>query len=335
MRFEDLSTRAQVSRLRRVAQSALERYPVEVRRLRLLNHDFNTTFRVDTTDGSIFALRIDLNRRKPMTALDAEMAWLAALANETVVVVPQPLSTVDGTLHTAVDFPELGRALRVAVMSWLPGRDLDVPTVVAVRELGRMTAMLHRHAAAWVMPAGVEFPSVDGVFMDSSDRIRMGHPQIDDSAADVLARALDVIEPIHDEMVSTGTRMPIHGDLHQWNVKWLRGRMSVLDFDDAGIGVPAQDLGITSYYLSAGDELRHALFEGYEEVAPLPPLTDEQLEAELAARNVLLLNDVLDTTTRSARDMVERYLANTVARLRWYLDTGTYRMDAPGVVPLN
>lgn len=334
MPFEDLSTQAQVARMRRVALSALEQYPIDVGRVRLINHDFNTTFRVDTTDGRIYALRIDLNRGKPVSALDAEMAWLAALASDTDLVVPQPLATVDGSMHTAVHFPELDRDLLVAAMSWLPGRDLDVPTVPAVYELGGVMATLHRHAAAWEIPAGVEFAGIEGVFMDTDDRLD-GHPMIDEAAADLLERTLAVIEPSRDALVRAGTLMPIHADLHQWNVKWLRGRMSVFDFDDAGIGVPAQDLGISCYYLSASDDLRRALFEGYESVAPLPPITSEQLQAELAARNVILLNDVLSTATRSTRDMAQQYLGNTQARLRYYLDTGAYRLDVAGVVPLS
>jgi Ser/Thr protein kinase RdoA (MazF antagonist) len=233
-----------------------------------------------------------------------------------------------------VYFPELECELHAAVMSWLPGRDLDVPTVPAVHELGRAMATLHRHASQWEIPAGVAFDGIEGVFMDGHNRLP-GNRMIDEGAADLIERTLAVIEPSRDALVRAGTRMPIHADLHQWNVKWLRGRMSVFDFDDAGIGVPAQDVGITSYYLSSSDDLRPALLEGYESVAPVPPMTAEQFQAELAARNVILLNDVLSTATRSTRDLAQRYLGNTQARLRCYLDTGTYRMDAPGVVPLN
>ena len=46
-----MTTRAQVHRLRAVALRALEAYPIEVARLRLLYHGFNTTFRVDASDG--------------------------------------------------------------------------------------------------------------------------------------------------------------------------------------------------------------------------------------------------------------------------------------------
>ncbi len=121
MAFVDLSSRAQVGRLRRLAFAALDRYPLDVARLRLVEHGFNTTFRVDTATGRKYALRIDVTRRKPLAALDAEMAWLAALAADTELVVPTPLATADGDLHTAVDFPESDAVLRVAVLSWLPG----------------------------------------------------------------------------------------------------------------------------------------------------------------------------------------------------------------------
>ena len=80
MRFEDLSTAAQVARIRRTAFAALADYPLEVARLRLLNHGFNTTYRVDTTDGRRFALRINVNSRRSPQNLAAEVAWLTALA---------------------------------------------------------------------------------------------------------------------------------------------------------------------------------------------------------------------------------------------------------------
>ena len=47
--FSQLSSKAQIYRLRQAAFQALKAYPFEVRRLTLLNHGFNTTFRVDDT----------------------------------------------------------------------------------------------------------------------------------------------------------------------------------------------------------------------------------------------------------------------------------------------
>ncbi|MFW2334767.1 phosphotransferase enzyme family protein [Ilumatobacter sp.] len=339
MTFADLSDRAQVDRLRAVALEALAHYPVEPARLRLLMHDFNTTFRVDTTEGAKFALRVDVNRRKPVAALEAELAWLAAIDQDTRVVVPAPLAADDGRLHVPVTVDGVEGELNVAVMSWLPGKDLDEPTVPATFELGRQMAMLHDHASAWTLPAGVEFPAIDSVFMDSPDRLRPGHELISDEQRALLVEVLDRVEPTFHEMIEAGERMPIHGDLHQWNVKWLRGKMSVFDFDDAGIGVPAQDLAITAFYLPDDDErrseMRQALFEGYRTVRELPRFTDEQFNAALAGRTLVLLNELVDMTSGESRNLVSKYLGNVVARMRSYLDTGVYRARVPGVVPLS
>ena len=49
-RFETLSERAQVLRLRHAAMTAIADYPIEVRSVRLLFHGYNTTFRVDALD---------------------------------------------------------------------------------------------------------------------------------------------------------------------------------------------------------------------------------------------------------------------------------------------
>lgn len=337
MKFSDLSDRAQVNRLRAVALDALDRYPVGPARLRLLMHDFNTTFRLDTTDGAKFAVRIDLNRRKPVAALDAEMAWLAAIDRDTDVVAPTPLATGDGRLYVPVEVDGVDGRLHMTVMSWLPGKDLDVPTVPATRELGRQMALLHEHAAGWAVPTGVAFPEIDSVMMDSPDRLRTGREDITEEQRRLFVRVFDRVEPAFDAMISAGVRMPIHADLHPWNVKWSRGKMSVFDFDDAGLGVAAQDLAISTFYLpddERRDELRAALFDGYRTVRELPPFTDEQFNAALASRTLLLLNDLLDMTGGESRDLVSKYLGNVVIRMRAYLDTGVYRARVPGVVAI-
>lgn len=338
MSFAELSDRAQVGRLRAAAVEALAAYPVEPVRLRLLRHDYNTTFRLDTAGGERFAVRIGVNRRKPVAALEAEMAWLDALARDTEVVVPAPLATRDGRLHAPAEVDGVDGPLHLVVMSWLPGRDLDEPTAPAMRELGRQMALLHDHASGWVRPGGIELPVIDTVLMDSPDRLRHPHPDVSDGQRALFVRALERIEPAFEAMIEAGERMPIHGDLHPWNVKWLRGRMALFDFDDAGIGVPAQDLAITSFYLPDDDrrtDVEAALLDGYRSRRDLPPYTPEQFHAALAGRTLLLLNDLLDQTAGQSRRLVATYANNVEHRMRAYLESGVYRARVPGVVPLS
>ena len=116
----------------------------------------------------------------------------------------------------------------------------------------------------------------------------------------------------------------------------LGGTATVFDFDDALIGVPVQDLAISTYYLRAyTDGVLDPLFEGYAAHRSLPSFTDDQLESLVAGRNLLLLNEVLGAVDASGRRMRDGYLANTIVKLRAYLETGRYRHDVDGVVKLD
>ncbi len=333
MRFEELSVRGQVARLRPVALAALAHYPIEVARLRLLNHGFNTTFRVDTTDGRRFALRLNVNSRRTPANLAAEAAWLAALAADTDLWVPVPQSTGQGALTTEVYCLDLGRSLPAALFSWLPGRDLgDDATPAQISAVGRATALLHDYGARWRLPRGAELPAIDSVLMDVPYHLGDDHPLL--SAADhaVIEAAFAHVQAHIDALFAGARRQPLHADLHVWNLKWFRGRLIVFDFDDSGIGVPAQDLAISAYYLRDDVALEAALLEGYEAVRPLPQFTHDQYEAMVASRNLVLLNDIVTTTNAEFLAMLPRYLPNTITKLRAYLNTGAYRHEVPGLI---
>jgi len=124
----------------------------------------------------------------------------------------------------------------------------------------------------------------------------------------------------------------LHADLHGGNLKWHEGALSVFDLDDAGLGVPAVDLAISTFYLRSGDpEVEDALRAGYREVRDLPDVADEQFEALVAARQLLLANSLLSSSTASLRADAADYLDVTVHRLRGWLDTGRFeRSPAPG-----
>ena len=336
MRFEERSVRGQVARLRSVAIAALHQYPLEVARLRLLNHGFNTTYRVDTTDGRRFALRLNVNSRRTPQNLAAEAAWLAALGAETDLWVPVPQRTNEGALTTEVFSPDLGRSLPVALFSWLPGSDLgDAATPDQLRAVGRATAVLHEHGERWQLPPGAELPAIDSVLMDVPYHLGDDHRLLSRADHDVIDTAFAHVQAHIDALFAGARRQPLHADLHVWNLKWYRGRLIVFDFDDSGIGVPAQDLAISAYYLrdDAGQEA--ALLEGYQEMRPLPAFSTDQYEAMVASRNLVLLNDVVTTTNAEFLAMLPRYVPNSITKLRAYLDTGVYRHDVPGLIPAD
>ncbi len=321
--------------MRSLAGNALSSYPVDVQKLTLLEHGFNTTFRVDTRDGRRFALRLNVNSRRSAGNVRAEVAWISALAHDTGLSVASPLANNAGETVTTLPSVELGRDVHAVVFSWLPGRDVGhAPTAEKAAAMGTAMATLHDHASRWRLPPGAELQELTDVFWNMPDRLDAAHLDLDAAEVSVLREAVDFVAGV-TARVTGSPLQPIHADLHVWNVKWNRGRLAVFDFDDSGLGVPVQDLAVSTYYLRPRHDLVEALRQGYESVAPLPRVSDEDFEALVAQRNLLLLNDLLDTANAEFREIVPRYARNTALRIRHWLDTGVYRDDVDGVLPLG
>lgn len=333
--FEELSRRGQVSQMRGLASKVLSTYPIEVDKISLLEHGFNTTFRVDTRDGRRFALRLNVNSRRSAKNMAAEVAWITALACDTDLSVASPIANTNGDLVTTMHSVELGRIVHAIVFSWLPGRDVgDAPTIEKATMMGRTMATLHVHSERWVLPVGCQMQSLTDVFWNMSDRLNSDHLELDAAEIDILRTAVDVVAEVMTRVVC-GPLQPIHADLHEWNVKWNRGRLSVFDFDDSGMGVPAQDLAVSMYYLRPQVELVKAFREGYASVTELPRIAGEDFEALVAQRNLLLLNDLLFTSNAEHQAIVPNYTKNTVAKIRQWMGTGEFRHDVEGLLPLG
>lgn len=316
--------------MRRAAERVLTRHDLGPHTLQLVVHSFNTTFRVRTEDGATYALRVSPVVRRSPAHLLAESSWLAALSSQTDLLVPAPQPDRDGELVTWVDVPELGGERPAVLMSWLPGRILGraVPRA-ALRELGRATAVLHEHAASWKLPAGARLDAYTDPLFTDTDTLR-GHPSLTAEEHEVVEAVRERSQAAFDRLGGQDLR-PLHADLHQWNLRWAGGRLAVFDFDDSALGHPALDLAISAYYLRRIGHGLHHVLDGYATVASPPDVDPADLEALVAGRNLLLLNDILVDANAQAQAMVPRYLRESLHKLRAYLDTGRYAHDVPGL----
>jgi Ser/Thr protein kinase RdoA (MazF antagonist) len=321
--FALLSTRAQILRLRREALIILEQYPIRVARIRCINHGFNTTFRVDTTDGQKFALRINVNSRRPMPALQAEIAWLEALARDTNLILPKPIARKDNGFISSFYSDVLQRNTVAVLFSWLSGKDLGLDvTTQQLHATGQALKTLHQHAATWKIPKGCKFQNARDVFIDS--QVVIFDAPMPESWLEVFKTTYQQVSAVHEALHSRFSAQPLHADLHIWNMKWSRGRLSIFDFDDSATGVPLQDFGIGFFYLRRlknSANLENAMLEGY---GHLPNYTQAELEAIIAGRQLLLANDLLTNETADLQDQAQTYLETSEQRLRTYLETGFF-----------
>ena len=323
--YADLDQAGQVEVLRRVALVAAEGFGLGVRHLTLVLHAFNTTFALDTDDGRRLALRVNTNSQSTPAHIAAQQAWLHALVAETDVLVPDPLATPGGDWYVAVDCPPWGGPLNTTVASWLDGDDVGQCDEEQARALGRTMAVLHDHAEGFALPPGAHLTVFDEPLCHDRNLLEGAVP-MPRGQAEVVAESLVLCRRRFDEVYAGQRPIVLHADLHGGNLKWNAGRLAVFDLDDAGFGVPALDLAISTFYLrdDQAPAIERALRAGYAEVRPMPEVSDEQFEALVAARQLLLANSLLMSSTASLRAEATAYLDVTARRLRGWLDTGRF-----------
>ena len=330
--YADLSDADQVEVLRPVALAAASAFGLEITRMELAAHAYNTTFRLDAADGRTWALRVGTGSKSTPVHVVAQQSWLEAIAAQTEVLVPVPRRTTAGGWYAEVDAPALDRTLLVTAASWLPGDDLGALDPEQAHELGRVAARLHAQAEHWSPPDGGALPRLDEPLFGDQDRLDTA-TWLDADERAVIDRAREVATEVFARLHDGAELRPLHGDLHRGNLKWVRegdrGRLAVFDLDDCGYGLPLVDLAIAVFYLREGDEedarrVEDALWEGYASLAGVPDHRPEDVEALLAARQLLLAHDLLSTTTAEMRAMAPEYAHTTARRLRHWLDTGRF-----------
>lgn len=327
--FFQLTNRGRALRLRRMALAALERYDLDVKRVRLLTNDFNGIFRVDTAGGQKLVLRICLPEGgHTLREIRSEMIWLAALSRDTDLGVPEPLATRDGALVTTVEVDGVPEARHCVVFGWMPGPDLaDRLTLENVQKMGELSARLHTHAETFRPPEGFWIRTSDEVFpfgdpvvlfdQAHGDLVPPGRRELFQSARE---RVKDALGDLYADR--QGLRV-LHYDLHHWNVKVLRGKLYALDFEDLMWGYPVQDIAITFYYWQdhpQSGELREAFRCGYTSHSDWPEQAPGQIDTFIAGRGLDLSNFVLQDPNPEWQRSAPAFLERVAARLRAFLE---------------
>jgi hypothetical protein len=84
----DRCGRLLIGQLRDLARAALDQQGIAVKRLRWMGQHTNHLFCCDTADGERLVVRVCPPGGRSDAELDAELAWLAALARDTSLTVP-------------------------------------------------------------------------------------------------------------------------------------------------------------------------------------------------------------------------------------------------------
>jgi Ser/Thr protein kinase RdoA (MazF antagonist) len=327
--YSKLTERGQARRLRRLAWKALEQYELEVIRLSLVTNDMNGIFRVDTRAGEKWILRITLPEggHNP-DHVAAEMDWLSALGRETDLSVPRPLPARNGALVVEAGAPGVPESRLCTVFSWVRGTDLAEHLSPAnIARLGKLMARLHAHALTYRPPAELSLLRFDRVFPFPEPVIFFDEyfsAFFPPERRAVYQQAIDWVQSAIDRLNAGGEPMRLlHGDLHQWNVRYFRGVLSPIDFEDLMWGWPVQDIATTLYYFLNSDtypSMREGFQEGYTCYSSWPERYPGEIDAFIAARALGLANFILNDPNPSWKIQAVEFVELTESRLRWLMN---------------
>ena len=324
--YANLTLRGKAQRLRKMALKALEDYDLDVKKVSLITNDQNGIFRVDTNSKRQYVLRVCLpDGGHTIEEINSEMMLLNALQRDPDINAPVPLATKSGQWVTTVEMDGVPQARQCVVFSWVPGVDLaDRRSPANWCKFGALSARLHRFAAAFTPPENFCINTYDSVFpfnevcvlFDDEYRQHFSTEELD-----LLKLALDRVQAEIDHLYheNKGGLRVIHGDLHQWNVRIARGKLSPIDFEDLFWAYPVQDIATTLYYSRFDDRhepLLAAFKQGYETILPFPEEHPGQLETHMLARRLNLLNYVF---AAEELDIAQypNFIPVTLERIRW------------------
>jgi Ser/Thr protein kinase RdoA (MazF antagonist) len=351
-------------RLKLIACDALAAYGLSGRtELTLLNISENATFRLDDPEtGGRSVLRVNRPGYHSPDAIRSELAWVQALRADGVVSTPEVLPALDGSPVASGAHPD-GERRNVVRFAWVEGVEpAGARLVDDFRTLGAITARLHRHARTWTPPPGFtrfrwDYETSigprghwgrwqDGMGVGTAERAVLG--RLDDLLRDRLAAfgdgpdrfglvhadmrlanllvdpTPDLVDPTPDGALPgspAGSAPAPDGDLPSQE---RPGEVSVIDFDDCGLGWFMYDLGSSLSFIEHDPQvpaLIDAWATGYREVTPLSGEEEAELPTFVLLRRLLLVawigshhdtnlaQEMGEEFTRVSCDLAEDYLS--------------------------
>ena len=317
--FFDQPEEIVIKELETFSLEILSRYPIDVKSAVSINYEYNATLKIETSDGQLFALRINTNSPRTPENLMAEIAFVRLIAADGRVRVPQPIENTDGAFYTSVFHEHSQRTFHCVLYSWIEGEELeDEPADDQLKAMGVAMATMHLVAPTFEFPHGATLPTFDDPLWWTEDFLLSEKSVLDASAKDLISRALMAIKEGVNKFYLSATPMIIHADLHGGNVLWNQDNLSVIDFDDCGFGLPIQDFATALYYFDTPEQ-DSAFKEGYKSVAPLPECSQREMKMFFLQRRIILLNYLYETSNLDHKSMIPEYQEETLRRIKNFL----------------
>jgi len=329
--FASLTRRGKLRRLRKLAWQALAEYDLQVASFSLLGWFTNCLFRVRSTDGRAYVLRLGAPGWRTDADCQAETAWLLALARNTDIGAPVPQPTRNGEYILHATSAGITIPVRCVLHSWIPGVNLGKHlTEPNLEKMGLLFARLHAFSADWTPPPGFTQRKMSRVLAREEADILFTQATADaftPHIRPVWEGAHQAVEAAYARLYAQPGMRVIHHDLWHDNIKLHRGRLYPLDFEDTCWGYPIQDIAMAMQDLMQDvpaeryEPLLAAFRQGYESRLPWPEAYESEMDTFRVGRMLWVANWVANNQRQYLADHLER-LAPLLER---FLSTGRLR----------
>jgi Ser/Thr protein kinase RdoA (MazF antagonist) len=303
------------------AKKAAHRWPLRVRSLTLAAQRENTVFMLEADEG-FFALRLHRPGYRTTAEMTSELRMMAMLESRGISV-PRPLAGNDRQFLQTVDDAQ------VSVLSWLDGEPLGTtgePLVLVdrpgtFRALGELIANMHKAFDSWKKPPGFARPRLDmqGLVGDNPAWGRFWeNPMLRTKQRDILVAARDKLRIVlADARFEQGL---IHADCVSENLLVSDKGLSIIDFDDSGVGFRLQDIAtalVKHQNEPDYEDLKSALLEGY---AARTKLENDDIELFLFVRYLSYVGWIVPRMIdENGKKRSEHYITDAVRRSEVFL----------------
>jgi Ser/Thr protein kinase RdoA (MazF antagonist) len=247
--------------------------------LSLIRNRENAVFRMALPNGRHAALRLHRVGYQTAAAIESELWFCGALADHGLPV-PRPLPAQNGAALLVLQGGRMATAVE-----WMPGGALGeagVPLAGSATDqamqhhaLGQVLARIHRVTEVLPLPVGFDRPAwdTDGLTGEAPFWGRFWeHPALTKTEQTTLQAAREFLRAALQTHAKTTPLRPIHADVLRENILVDGATLSLIDFDDSGLGFPLYDLGTVlsqNLYEPAFTEIRAGLIDGYRGLRPV------------------------------------------------------------------
>lgn len=280
--FEKNTYLAQVKGLRLLALEALEHYPIKVKKVELKRYAANTVYKITDNRNKHYQLRIHPKEWHTKAAILEEIRWLNHILNTTDILVPKPILAKSEQFVIQCQHLSVPGTRYCELFDWLPGKKRwrsinkqyaqDLGSIIArLQKSGQLMTIKHRHN--WDVDSLVGTSNARYFNVEKLSDVNQMQQTIITKARRAVYSRLKHYEETHRNKSGL-----IHNDLQPNNILYHNKHISVIDFDDCGIGLYGYEIAgalhafhqVTKGNIKKDyEELQGALYDGYSQFMPL------------------------------------------------------------------